>query len=60
MMPMCSDFDELTSIAKYFFQRHSIKLFLQKSVNMEIKNHLVFCVPKHERIRALLSLAQQT
>lgn len=52
-MPMYSNFDELTGIAKYFLQRHSMKLFLQKSVNMEIKNNLVFCVPKHERIKML-------
>lgn len=36
MMPMYSNLDKLTSIAKYFSQRHSMELFLQKFVNMEI------------------------
>lgn len=59
MMPIYSNFDELTSIAKYFFQRHSMKLFLQKSVNMEINESTIRYSVKHERIKVLLSLAQQ-
>lgn len=45
----------------FFFQRRSMKLFLQKSVNKEINenNNLLFSVLTYERIKVLLSLAQQ-
>lgn len=54
MMPVNSHFDELTSIAKYFFQRHSTELLLQKSVSMERNERTIWhCVPKHERLAVL-------
>lgn len=55
MMPIYSNFDELTSITKYFFPEALHEVFTEVCQHGDKwKNNLVFCVLKHENKLAKL------